>query len=257
MYALILAGSDLYSSKIWEITWLSFSLAWGTIRIFIVRNTGHASTDIHQEENIWGFGQVVAVVMLALPLLSIIEAYTSFASNTMETPRDTPSHTMPHPDYTDDRQLTLNLAADTEGTSPRCPLNAAQQIRNEPWYSKLLVLWYLLSIAFAADLLYSFAADKGIQSLASSGGIKLQVLQYLVWGLLNLAILFLSTLLFLDKDLNRFWEQWSLGKYLSKKKLVSGILWAVIITVLVGVSVSWDVDYEYVTDMPGLVPEWY
>jgi hypothetical protein len=164
---------------------------------------------------------------------------------------------MPRPNYVDDRDLTSELATDTRATSQRGALIATQQIKNEPWYPKLLVLWYLLSIGFAADLLYSFPAAKGVQTLNSSGGIKLQVLQYLVWGLLNLAILFFSTLLFIDEDLKKLWRGWSLGKYLSKKKLWLNILWTVIITVLVGVSVAWDVDYEYVTDMPGLVPEGY
>jgi hypothetical protein len=85
---LFLAITDVYQSSIWEVycglhlfdmdsndilqfTWLSMALAWGTIRIFVSRKFGDEY--IQQaiaEQNVWGFGQVIAVVLLALPFIS-------------------------------------------------------------------------------------------------------------------------------------------------------------------------------------------
>jgi hypothetical protein len=55
---------------------LSFALIWGTIRIFVSQfrgaepiNDGDLGNVIAQEQ-IWGFGQVVAVVLLVLPVIS-------------------------------------------------------------------------------------------------------------------------------------------------------------------------------------------
>jgi len=57
-------------------TWLSFALSWGTARIVVdlLHNSGlwedKSPSSIMEEQNIWGFGQVVAIALLALPLLS-------------------------------------------------------------------------------------------------------------------------------------------------------------------------------------------
>jgi hypothetical protein len=115
LYPILLASNDLYFSKFWEvgqnsslsrikisshpnntvlllkITWLSIALAWGTIRIFVTRQgvymvdygySGNGvlklvfltSADL-QEQNIWGFGQVVALVLLLVPILSFLGSY--------------------------------------------------------------------------------------------------------------------------------------------------------------------------------------
>jgi hypothetical protein len=50
------------------------ALAWGTIRIFVTRTNDSDYEDdigdIIAQENIWGFGQVVAVGLLILPFVS-------------------------------------------------------------------------------------------------------------------------------------------------------------------------------------------
>ncbi|KAG9235175.1 hypothetical protein BJ875DRAFT_374788 [Amylocarpus encephaloides] len=78
-YALLVASINLYQSKLWEVTWLSATLVWGTLRILLLQQgfeTFTSQLDIPTEvlegQNIWGFGQVVPVVLLALPLLSFL-----------------------------------------------------------------------------------------------------------------------------------------------------------------------------------------
>jgi hypothetical protein len=57
-------------------TWLLFALSWGTARIIVDldHNNGiwvsNIPSSIMAEQNMWGFGQVVATGLLVLPLLS-------------------------------------------------------------------------------------------------------------------------------------------------------------------------------------------
>ncbi|KAL8872962.1 MAG: hypothetical protein Q9174_001496, partial [Haloplaca sp. 1 TL-2023] len=52
-----------------RILWLIFALLWGSVRLTKAR-TGNA-----REGDVWGFGQWVAILMLALPVLSIIQQW--------------------------------------------------------------------------------------------------------------------------------------------------------------------------------------
>ena len=64
-----------------KITWLGLASAWGTIVIW--RDRGHkdllegftiAEQMTLSEDNTWGFGQVVPLLLLILPLVSFFEA---------------------------------------------------------------------------------------------------------------------------------------------------------------------------------------
>ncbi|KAE9365722.1 hypothetical protein N431DRAFT_472320 [Stipitochalara longipes BDJ] len=77
-YALKFTAMRMYSSTIWEFTWLFLILLWGTIRIFTVRAMGAAnsdpasdsSTEVLAQEDTWAFGQVVSLVLLILSFIS-------------------------------------------------------------------------------------------------------------------------------------------------------------------------------------------
>ncbi|KAH6673284.1 hypothetical protein B0J14DRAFT_668158, partial [Halenospora varia] len=78
IHAVFLTGNDLYQSKTWEITWLSLAIAWGTIRIDVSRsgvsslgNPSELSQDVKLQHNLWGFGQVAAIVLLLIPIISM------------------------------------------------------------------------------------------------------------------------------------------------------------------------------------------
>ncbi|KAI1777780.1 hypothetical protein F4818DRAFT_325527 [Hypoxylon cercidicola] len=58
---------SIFGSFLAEIYWLAISLSWGTLNLFTVRNYGPLS------ENTYTFGQVLPLIMLAAPLLSILE----------------------------------------------------------------------------------------------------------------------------------------------------------------------------------------
>ena len=77
----MLLSSDRLLLTMLKITWLALASAWGTIVIW--RDRGHKDflegfTTAEQitlsEDNTWGFGQVVPLLLLILPLVSFFEA---------------------------------------------------------------------------------------------------------------------------------------------------------------------------------------
>ena len=58
---------EIGSSMLWEITWLAAALIWGTFRLVQHRQQSHLVG-----ENTWGFGQVLALMLSALPLWSFL-----------------------------------------------------------------------------------------------------------------------------------------------------------------------------------------
>ncbi|KFZ07537.1 hypothetical protein V501_06376 [Pseudogymnoascus sp. VKM F-4519 (FW-2642)] len=63
---------DLTDSILWEISWLLFSLAWGTVRTLGIESYD-APREITNKEGLWGFGQFVPTLLLIIPLVSLIE----------------------------------------------------------------------------------------------------------------------------------------------------------------------------------------
>lgn len=62
---------DLYESLLSELIWLSFSLLWGTTKIFAWR----MNAPVRQYENDWGFGQLVPLLLLLLPMVAVPDLY--------------------------------------------------------------------------------------------------------------------------------------------------------------------------------------
>ncbi|CAG8958333.1 hypothetical protein HYFRA_00000690 [Hymenoscyphus fraxineus] len=76
-YAIAVSSIDLYQSTLWETTWIFAALAWGTIRVFSTRDGIEDNPSYGHEEGIkaqqddWTFGQMVPVVLLVLPILTL------------------------------------------------------------------------------------------------------------------------------------------------------------------------------------------
>ena len=58
---------EIRNSTLWEISWLAAALIWGTFRVVQHRQQSHLVG-----ENTWGFGQVLALILTALPLWSFL-----------------------------------------------------------------------------------------------------------------------------------------------------------------------------------------
>lgn len=73
-YAVTLACSDLYSSFLALLLWVFLNLVWGSLQLLIPR-VALAKAGVVAEENTFGFGQIIPLTLLALPLVTTIEAY--------------------------------------------------------------------------------------------------------------------------------------------------------------------------------------
>ena len=73
-YAVTLASLELYSSFLAPLLWVFLNLVWGSLQLLNPRRTlakyGHIA-----EENTFGFGQIIPLMLLALPLLAAFDAY--------------------------------------------------------------------------------------------------------------------------------------------------------------------------------------
>ena len=69
---------EIADSMIWEISWLAAALIWGTFRLVQHRHQSHLVG-----ENTWGFGQVLALMLSALPLWSLVICKRAFSHHCM------------------------------------------------------------------------------------------------------------------------------------------------------------------------------
>jgi hypothetical protein len=74
---------DIVESMLLEILWLSFAIAWGTIKLWDTRSSARFDEDGQDvganpevlEEDFWSFGQTLPLVLLLLPILAMAQAY--------------------------------------------------------------------------------------------------------------------------------------------------------------------------------------
>ncbi|KAI4673701.1 uncharacterized protein J4E88_008758 [Alternaria novae-zelandiae] len=96
------ASYDVVESMLLEILWLAFAMAWGTIKVWDTRAAASWNYDGYNftlnqkisEENSWGFGQTLPLILLLLPLLSMAQAYLdddAKAQEALRTDEDTSS----------------------------------------------------------------------------------------------------------------------------------------------------------------------
>lgn len=73
-YAVTLASLELYSSFLAPLLWVLLNLVWGSLQLLNPR-TGLAEQGQIAEENTFGFGQIIPLMLLALPLVAAFDAY--------------------------------------------------------------------------------------------------------------------------------------------------------------------------------------
>ncbi|KAF1843356.1 uncharacterized protein K460DRAFT_289947 [Cucurbitaria berberidis CBS 394.84] len=88
----IRAFCDILESMLLEIVWLTFAMAWGTIKVWDTRAMASFNFDgktitINSkvvEENSWSFGQTLPLFLVVLPLLSMAQAYLDNDAKALE-----------------------------------------------------------------------------------------------------------------------------------------------------------------------------
>ena len=73
-YAVMLASLELYSSFLVPLLWALLNLVWGSLQLLNPR-TALAKQGQIAEENAFGFGQIIPLMLLALPLVAAFDAY--------------------------------------------------------------------------------------------------------------------------------------------------------------------------------------
>ncbi|OJJ54307.1 hypothetical protein ASPSYDRAFT_50358 [Aspergillus sydowii CBS 593.65] len=166
---------DFMRSRAWEVLWLLFSLVWGTIRLFAVRYGVQQDSDL-LEESYWGFGQVIPVLLLLVPVLMFVESLSDLSS---EKATDIPTryeniqllelrngqHTQSTPSFQNELPVPLPAVSSNRPT-PSASDSAYDRIiascqcdfRSCPWY--LDNQYFIISfIVGAAPVYLAFAAS--------------------------------------------------------------------------------------------------
>ena len=239
IYCILKAATDLYSSMLWEvcsalqipfddthtdylnhkITWLATALVWGTIRIIMDRDvdfghqisdpvsmSGQDLRDAVLESDVWGFGQVVTVVLLLAPLFSFFETIYGkcerfWNAGCVWTTRNHTKILSPTESVIMKRKKygRLPASAPTELISPD-PVSSPGSSSSEPWtdlyecawFRSLVRLIYLQTLGIAANVLYIFALGNGAYNMNHNIGFIVQF--YLIWFGYDLAMLLLFTM---------------------------------------------------------------
>ncbi|KAL5439012.1 hypothetical protein PMIN05_005536 [Paraphaeosphaeria minitans] len=83
-YASVRAAYDVAESMLGEIIWLSFAIAWGSLKVWDTRslvwvtqldNGDIAFKNTYNDDDTWSFGQILPIVLLLLPILSMLQSY--------------------------------------------------------------------------------------------------------------------------------------------------------------------------------------
>ncbi|KAF1998801.1 hypothetical protein P154DRAFT_438573 [Amniculicola lignicola CBS 123094] len=201
VFVIARASYDICESMLTEILWLSFAIAWGTIKLYDTRNSAALDPSVGEkvlEENFWSFGQTLPLVLILLPLLSMAQAYLDNDAKAAEAAHRAAQAGKDEKEkhQTSSMPAVLNevridaispspssLESDTPPPLPtRSPLRLSpiskpptkvsphlpsyyQSFSGEPWYHDQILLVYLqllLVVAFALYLLNALSNFLGL-----------------------------------------------------------------------------------------------
>lgn len=81
LYLPLLAFIEFFSSFAGSVFLILVSMAWGTAQI--LRTRAVLPGDVTRQENSWGFGQILPMMFIALPVLGMIESASGKANVTI------------------------------------------------------------------------------------------------------------------------------------------------------------------------------
>ena len=92
IYVNLRSLADLYESLLLELLWLNSILIWGTAKIFTQRSTA----PVQPYEDTWGFGQILPLLLLTLPLIALPELYSGKFCKQFPRSNHTNAHSRQH-----------------------------------------------------------------------------------------------------------------------------------------------------------------
>ncbi|KAL6717399.1 hypothetical protein ACLMJK_005314 [Lecanora helva] len=163
------------------ITWLLAALIWGSIRIISDRLMSSYPNNYHEvdEENRWGFGQVIAVVLLLVPFSSFVE----LSYDTLSRRKKADHYTNPDADPKNAKEVHKMdyslVPQDMHGRTDPYPgydIGSTAQpdlpvsdLYSHRWFRKLILLLYCFCIVIAGLILVAFPAADVIKKLKYAG----------------------------------------------------------------------------------------
>lgn len=193
------------------------------------------------EENTWSFGQVVSLAIMALPFVSFFgkcsiangcsyylrltnfqEAYSSppdIASLQMKTFSVAQNATAPSSTASPPHSISI-----TSSTSHHIQTDIAK----EPWYKKLVISLYLVSVELAISSILFLPAQNGTDIL-SLQTVETLLIIYCILIVVIFLILWFLTLIFIDCNIQSWWKRIRIGKAISEKKILSNTCWGVVV----------------------------
>ncbi|KAF7889429.1 uncharacterized protein EAF01_010922 [Botrytis porri] len=221
LYAISFACRQTFDSTIWEPGWLSFALVWGTVRIFTIRDlpnsqdnldSSESTSAILSEENDWGFGQVLGLSLMILPLLKAYSSPRDATSPRKKIFTDAQASSDTSSDY---GRLPLSIDLSQTYTSTSTNLQKSQvrieiEIENELWFRKIIYIIYLLSVGTGGMTIFISLFE--VPSFLGLGVFLI----YLEWMFVDLFVLWLAILIFIDHDIQKNLTKSWIGKVMNK-----------------------------------------
>ncbi|KAI4657181.1 uncharacterized protein J4E79_007797 [Alternaria viburni] len=203
---------DVSESMLLEILWLTFAMAWGTIKVWDTRAAASWNYDGYNftlnqkisEENSWGFGQTLPLILLLLPLLSMAQAYLDDDAKAQEVLR-VDGDTLSPPGTAATQEMEDPSAVDPDPFVPQncnrlvnLPTYPYESFASHDWYHDHLVLLVsqIIMVSTVALFFLTRLADiLGISSILRSRLFVIWILAILpLASFIHLAAWYLAAL---------------------------------------------------------------
>ena len=210
------------------------ALAWGTLRLVSLRaNNGRSAEDL------WGFGQIMAVMLSLLPLWTIYACIQGL-------PWPCSSSDIALMPYIEIKYNEANGALPVHNSSVpvNSPLNSPRpfpqlELYQTAWFPKLIILMFAMALIFAANVLWFFPilAEDHPQEAPIYIRIFLIPLSFSALAL----IVFVSICLAIQFNRLRLppwldgWKQSFERLDKKKQSIIQRILWTTVIVLLLGI----------------------
>ncbi|KAL8822614.1 MAG: hypothetical protein Q9191_006652 [Dirinaria sp. TL-2023a] len=233
VYIIAKALYDIGGSILWEIIWLTAALAWGSLRLVGLRY--EASLLGIAGEDSWGFGQILPVLLTALPLWAMI-------STLYETRYRRQDANLP---ISNSRVLDVEIHSSSgvqEGENV-----AILDVSETTWFYKLVTLLFGFALFFIASCLYNFPAapinninfiDTDDLEVPAAVGLVLEQYIILFCACSVIVVVFASVCLAVRIKSTSLFPLRSRWLGIASTPLVQEIMWAcLLLSLLVGLGV--------------------
>ena len=206
---------EIGTSMLWEISWLAAALIWGTRRL-----VQHRKQSYLIGENRWGFGQVLALMLSALPLWS-------FLSNLQES-------------------VLIPLSTDTSYTNMRI-IHEFGRLDQYSWFNALVSFMFVAALTLAGVTVFTYSGPGILGQAAIGPDVLYQYTPFIVktyfiaisWSVL-IAILFTAVALAFhykiipSSKLSTWWRHRTIDLSIrAQKRIISGA-WIALMIILIG-----------------------